>query len=66
MDNQVSWIYYMGLTHASIQDGTEQNVGPKPSTVRFEMEALVGGGSVNIGVIAFELIAANARRSQNR
>jgi hypothetical protein len=50
MDNQVSWIYYMGLTHASIQDETEQNVGPKPPTVRFEMDALVGGGSVKIGV----------------
>ena len=40
----------MGLTHASIQDETEQNVGPKPPTVRFEMDALVGGGSVKIGV----------------
>ncbi|MEQ1906619.1 MAG: hypothetical protein ABL888_20710 [Pirellulaceae bacterium] len=31
-------------------DGRTQNVGPKPPSVRFEMEAFLGGGSVNIGV----------------
>jgi len=32
------------------RDMDEQNVGPKPTTVRLEMEAVLPGGSVNIVV----------------
>jgi len=32
------------------RDMDEQNVGPKPPTVRFELEAVLPGGSVNIVV----------------
>jgi len=32
------------------RDMDEQNVGPKPPTVRFEMEAVLPGGPVNIVV----------------